>query len=84
VQELLALMIFKHRQSPMMEGKPVVIYNRRNAAGLGFWDPLITLLRGMSIPGDFVVVEELEEILPAIQPGMKKRRAMESAPLAGV
>lgn len=75
VQELLALMIFKHQKNPLMDGKPVVIYNRRNHIGLQFWDPLINLLSDMCVPGDFVVARELDDILPAIQPGMKKRQA---------
>jgi len=73
VQELLALMIFKHRKHPLMQDKPVVIFNRRNAAGVNFWDPLIDLLSDMCVPGDFVVAHTLEDILPAIQPGMKRR-----------
>ncbi len=72
VQELLALMIFKHQGSPLMEGKPVVIFNRKNADGMAFWDPVIEMLGKMSKPEDFVVVEELGEILPAILPGMRK------------
>lgn len=74
VQELLALIIFKHQKNSLMEGKPVVIFNRLNESGLSFWDPLIALLRGRCQPGDFVVANRLEEILPAIQPGIKLRR----------
>lgn len=66
VQELLALMIFRHQGNPLMDGKPVVIFNRRNAAGVGFWDPLIDLLDGLCRPGEFVVVNELGEIVPTI------------------
>ena len=72
VQELLALMIFKHQKNPLMEGKPVVIFNREHHNGLRFWDPLITLLGSMARPGDFVVADTLEELLPAITPGMRK------------
>lgn len=75
VQELLALMIFKHQKNPLMDGKPVVIFNRQSNAGLKFWDPLIDLLSDMCYPGDFVVAKELEDILPAIQPGMTHRAA---------
>ncbi|MCU0795655.1 MAG: LOG family protein, partial [Akkermansiaceae bacterium] len=66
LQELLALMIFRHQGNPLMAGKPVVIYNRRNHAGIGFWDPLIDLLDGLCAPGEFVVANELSDILPAI------------------
>ncbi len=71
VQELLALMIFKHQKNPMMDGKPVVIFNRRNHTGRGFWDPLIDLLSDMCQPGDFLVANEMEDILPTIAAGMR-------------
>lgn len=71
VQELLALMIFKHQKHPLMAGKPIVIFNRKNADGVAFWDPMIELLGGMCQPGDFTVADTLEEILPALKPGMK-------------
>lgn len=66
-QELLALMIFRQQGNPLMKDKPVVIYNRQNRAGIGFWDPLIDLLDGVCEPGEFVVATELADILPAIQ-----------------
>jgi Predicted Rossmann fold nucleotide-binding protein len=73
VQELLALMIFKHQRHPIMEGKPVVIFNRRTASGERFWDPLIGMLNGLCRPGDFAVAEDLEDILPTILPGLKRK-----------
>ena len=72
VQELLALMIFKHQKNPLMDGKPVVIFNRRSGTGINFWDPMIDLLSDMCHAGDFVVANALEDILPAIQAGMNK------------
>jgi Predicted Rossmann fold nucleotide-binding protein len=74
VQELLALMIFRHQKNPLMDGKPVVIFNRRDPLGVRFWDPLIDLLSDLCKPGDFVVATELEDILPAIRSGMTRRR----------
>jgi hypothetical protein len=56
-----------------MQDKPVVIFNRPNGAGVNFWDPLIELLEGMCRPGDFMVAQTLEEILPAIASGMKRK-----------
>ncbi len=82
VQELLALMIFKHQKNPLMNGKPVVIYNRLSGNGLKFWDPLIDLLSDLCEPGDFVVAREFDDILPAIRPGMKKLWKRESTMLA--
>jgi uncharacterized protein (TIGR00730 family) len=73
VQELLALMIFKHQKNPLMEGKPVVIFNRANAVGIRFWDPLIDLLSDLCQPGDFVVANELDDIIPFVKAGMKER-----------
>lgn len=73
VQELLALMIFKHQKNPLMDGKPVVIFNRQDKSGARFWDPLIQLLSKMCAPGEFVVAETLAAILPAIKAGMSKR-----------
>jgi predicted Rossmann-fold nucleotide-binding protein len=74
VQELLALMIFRQQGNPLMDGKPVVIFNRRNAAGIGFWDPLIDLLDGLCRPGDFVVVNELKEIVPTITSRLPEKK----------
>ncbi len=82
VQELLALMIFKHQQNPLMQGKPVVIFNREHHSGLRFWDPLIALLGSMARPGDFVVANTLEELLPAITPGMTKHQRRKAAHMA--
>lgn len=82
VQELLALMIFRHQRHALMDGKPVVIFNRRNHTGLGFWDPLIDLLSDMCQPGDFLVANELKDILPALQSGLKKPRAVPASALS--
>ncbi len=65
-QELLALMIFKHSGSDLMKNKPVVVFNRKNVAGVGFWDPLIDLLDGLCEPGEFIVANALEDIIPAV------------------
>ncbi len=80
VQELLALMIFKHQKNPLMDGKPVVIYNREHHTGVRFWDPLIDLLSDMAQPGDFVVAKTMQDLLPAITPGMKKLHAKKAHP----
>ncbi|MGB6222543.1 LOG family protein [Haloferula sp.] len=66
IQELLALMIFKHRDHPVMKNKPVVIFNRPGPDGNGFWDPLIGLLEDQCKSDDFVVATSLEEIIPAV------------------
>ncbi|MGC4016432.1 MAG: LOG family protein [Luteolibacter sp.] len=71
VQELFALMIFKRQQNPLMMNKPVVLFNRPNAAGIGFWDPLIDLLDGMCQPGDFVVARSLDDVVPVFEPKLR-------------
>jgi len=67
VQEMLALMIFKNQGHPSMVGKPVVIFNRLDANGVRFWDPLIEMLSNWCYDGEFVVVDELEMLVPTIK-----------------
>ncbi len=65
-QELLALMIFKNQKNPLLTDKPVVIFNRQNPSGIGFWDPLIDLLDGLCERGDFVVANTLDDVIPYV------------------
>ena len=68
VQEMLALLIFKAMGNELMKEKPVVIFNRLNPDGeTRFWDKLIALLKPWEGNELFSVVEELEEIIPAIE-----------------
>ena len=67
VQEMLALMIFKNQGHPSMTGKPVVIFNRKDANGENFWTPLIEMLGTWCYDGEFVVVEELADLIPTVQ-----------------
>jgi uncharacterized protein (TIGR00730 family) len=67
VQEMLALMIFKHQGHPSMVGKPVIIFNRKDANGQLFWTPLIEMLATWCYDGEFFVVEELDELIPTVQ-----------------
>ncbi len=73
VQELLALLIFQQQRHPLMEDKPVVIFNRVDARGRRFWGPLIDLLAALGAPAPHAVVDNLEEILPALRDGMARR-----------
>ena len=75
VQEMLALMIFKNQGHPSMAGKPVVIFNRKDAAGQSFWTPLIALLGNWCYDGEFVVVEELNDLIPTVQGLMAPTKA---------
>lgn len=71
VQELLALMIFIHQKDILMEGKPVIIFNRKDDQGVGFWDLLIPLLESTCKSGGYVVAETLDEILGYIDTALK-------------
>ncbi|MFZ9935486.1 MAG: LOG family protein [Luteolibacter sp.] len=72
VQEMIALMIFK-QQGHASGGKPVVVYNRRDESGTGFWDPLIGMLDAWCDEDDFTVVDGFEPILPAVKRMMERQ-----------
>lgn len=73
VQEMLALLIFKQTGSDFMKGKPVIIYNRKDQeAGVRFWDKLIKLLEPWCDDELFVVVDELDEIIPTVDLLLRK------------
>lgn len=71
VQELLALLIFKRQSNALMEGKPVVLFNRLDAENRRFWEPLISMLHHMGASDLFTVVEDLDDILPALKTGVR-------------
>jgi predicted Rossmann-fold nucleotide-binding protein len=75
VQEMLALMIFKHQGHPSMTGKPVIIFNRKDATGRSFWTPLIEMLGIWCYDGEFCVVDELDELIPTVQKLVVARKA---------
>lgn len=70
VQEMIALMIFKSQGHPSMVGKPVIVFNRKDASGRSFWTPLIEMLGTWCYDGEFVVVEELADLIPAVREHM--------------
>lgn len=67
VQEMLALMIFKQQDVKGMADKPVIVFNRTDTEGRQFWAPLIKLLGEWCYDGEFVVVDELSEIIPTVR-----------------
>lgn len=67
VQEMIALMIFKHQRHPSMDGKPVIIFNRKDTQGRSFWTPLIEMLETWCYDGEFVVVDALDQLIPTIK-----------------
>lgn len=67
VQEMLALLIFKQTGSQFMQGKPVIIFNRKDErTGTRFWDKLIGLLKPWCEEDLFHVIDELDAIIPAV------------------
>lgn len=75
VQEMLALLILKHQHHPHIEGKPVIVFNRRDEQGREFWGPLIELFSVMKTSRPFTVVEELDLIIPAVKEQLAERAA---------
>jgi uncharacterized protein (TIGR00730 family) len=76
VQEMLALMIYKHQGHPSMANKPVFIFNRENAAGVRFWTPLIEMLSPWCYDGEFKVIDSLDEIVPATTALLMKKQVV--------
>lgn len=76
MQELLALLIFRSKNDPMMENKPIVIYNRPLPDGTRFWDSLVELLHRHGRGGDCVVVERVADIVPALLPQLAPEPAL--------
>lgn len=66
VQEMIALMIFKHQNHPSTRGKPVVVFNRLLESGERFWSPLIELLSFWCFDGEFIVVDDFADLVPAV------------------
>lgn len=71
VQEMLALMIFQQQQNPNVAGKPVVVFNRLDASGKRFWTPLIEMLQESCGVNSFIVVDDLEQIIPTLEKAMR-------------
>lgn len=67
LQELLALLIFRQQGNPLMAGKRVVLFNRRDARGVRFWDPLIEMLGPFAGPAGLTVARDLGEVLERVQ-----------------
>ena len=71
IQELLALLIFQQQDHELMRGKPIVIFNRLDSNGDRFWEPLVDLLPKFCSSNDYLIVDELDEIIPAIKAKLK-------------
>jgi len=76
MQELLALLLFRSQRDKLMEGKPIVIYNRRMPDGTGFWDSLVKLLEDHGRKDACIVVDAVEDIIPALLPELTSVEAI--------
>lgn len=72
VQELIALMIFHQQGNALMRNKPVVIFNRKNKDGVPFWEPLVPIMEKFCDPSHYMIVDQLEEIVPTIKKALGK------------
>lgn len=68
VQELLALLMFKDHGDALMQGKPILIYNRPFSDGAGFWDPLIALLGELCPNSAYTAIHDLDDVVPLLLP----------------
>lgn len=59
-------------ESQPWRDKPVIVYNRQDETGTGFWDPLIGMLGSWCDEDDFCVVNEFKQILPTVEREMTK------------
>lgn len=64
VQELLTMLMLKHRKDDLMRDKKVVLYNRTDKeTGKKFWQPLVELINEYNgLSKDFKIVEKFEDI----------------------
>lgn len=76
VQEMLALMIFKHQNHPSVSNKPVVVFDRVDAQGRSFWTPLIKLLETWCYDGEFSVVSGFDQLIPTVVRELEASRAL--------
>jgi uncharacterized protein (TIGR00730 family) len=75
LQEMLALMIFKHQGHPAAAGKPVIVFNRVDETGRAFWAPMIKLLETWCYDGELTVVEQFDRLIPTVENLMERSRA---------
>ncbi|MGF1529740.1 MAG: LOG family protein [Puniceicoccaceae bacterium] len=69
IQEVLALLLFKEVDDPVVRGKPIVLFNRLNPDGkTRFWDRLLRLLGLLSNLDSLLIVDDLEDIVPSLRP----------------
>ncbi len=67
VQEVMALLILKKMNDPLMVGKPIILYNFHYEKGVGFWDPLVAMLgKSEEIAGMYEVVDKQQDIMPKL------------------
>ncbi|HCR28832.1 MAG TPA: hypothetical protein DIV79_02290 [Opitutae bacterium] len=74
VQEMLALLILKAAENPLMVGKSIIIYNRPIAGStLGYWDRLLVLLEPWKDADLFTVETELVGLIENVKHSNEQR-----------
>ena len=66
LQELLALLLLKESDDPLMGGKPIILFDRIDDSGVHFWEPLIKLLANTQCSSYFKTVTQLDDIMPTV------------------
>ncbi len=67
VQELLALLIFKKSNHPLMNNKSIIIYNKRVDSDNGFWDGLLDMLAPYTDSSTYLVADHFEDLIDKVQ-----------------
>ena len=78
VQELLALLLLKESNDPLMRGKPIILFDRIDGSGVHFWDPLIKLLANTQCSSFFQTVNELDKIMPVVHEELISSKKLDS------
>lgn len=63
VQEVLALIILKQQKNDLMRDKEIVIVNKPVGNGVGFWQPLLSILEAQGAAAYFSVVESYDSAI---------------------
>jgi uncharacterized protein (TIGR00730 family) len=69
IQELMAMLVLKHKNNDLMRDKKIVVYNRFDEdLGVRFWQPCIDIIKKQNIfKDDIIVVDKFEDIMKKIK-----------------
>ncbi len=74
LQEVLALVLLKQAGDPMMQGKPIYIWNMAKEGKGHFWQPLIGLLTAHGFSSMVQVIEQEEALLLGLKEAASTQR----------